>query len=101
MYPHKLSSHSFNAQYQTPRPTAAPRETPAEDPRQTVVLCQEPVAQRLTRYHITGYTRELSKFRICRCANPGSHGDAYSLGSSFAAWDGIRCFDLQGLEIDW
>ena len=101
MYPYKLASHSFNMQYQAPRSTQAPRETPADDPKQTVVPYQQPVARRQTQCHYTGYIRDLTNLKVCRCENPGSHGETYSPNTDAAAWHGVRKFDLQGLELDW
>jgi hypothetical protein len=100
MYPYKLPSQGFNTLYPGPRRTQVPCYIPSEEPRQTVVPPQQRISQRQTQCHFTGYTRELQDLKVCRCANPASHGDAYSYASNDQQWNGMRLLDLQGQELD-
>jgi hypothetical protein len=46
--------------------------------------------------HYTGYDRSVEIYYLCRCANPSSHGDAYSEIASSERYDGIPRLDLAG-----
>jgi hypothetical protein len=63
----------------------------------TIITTQQRSAA-LVRHqpHYTGYDRSLESYHVCRCANPRSHGDAYSHPASGERSDGIPRRDLTG-----
>ena len=51
--------------------------------------------------HYTGYSRDLERGFLCRCADPVSHGDAFSLSQSGEQYQGIAHRDPNGRRMSW
>jgi hypothetical protein len=103
MYPYKQPHYPSNSMYPHRVPIADFGDLQPERPQPASIPCRQPVNQRRNRIHYTGYNIELTTIQTCRCARPGSHGDAWSFadGHSDMQYTGIRLLDLQGGEIDY
>ena len=107
MFPYRQSVYTYNITFSQQVPFPGSYIVQAENPQlalvpQLAVVPQQQVVQRRqTRVHYTGYDRNFSDSKFCRCAQPETHGDVYSHAEvdNHAQYDGIRILDLQGQEI--
>jgi len=107
MFPYRQSVYTYNITFSQQVPFPGSYIVQAENPQlalvpQLAVVPQQQVVQRRqTRVHYTGYDRNLTDSQFCRCAQPETHGDAYSHPevNNHAQYDGIHILDLQGQEI--
>jgi hypothetical protein len=102
MYPYKQSNYVSGSMYPGRTPNLGPCMQ-LENPQPAVKPHRQPVNPRQARVHFTGYNRGLTTMPICRCAQPESHGDAYSYadGNANVRYNGIQCLDVQGRELDY
>lgn len=67
----------------------------------TLIAGERQIATGRNQPHITIYTMFHTTYDVCRCSNPRSHGDAYSVSMSSERYEGIPRLSLNNNRLSW